>query len=262
MAKHIFVLTILSTFLVLTESWSQTVPKKIVVEHFTNTRCSVCAFRNPGFYAALPKSDNILHISYHPSSPYSTCLFNTQNRAENDARAYHYDVFGGTPVFVINGEPRTGSDVQNVSVYNPFFGSMSPFKVETSLESHHPDSITIISRIEAVETHTFTDISIYLPLAEDTVFYNAPNGENIHRDVFRQSFTGTEPLVIKAPIKSADPTSIKRTLQVRSIWDTSRLYAMSIVQSVSGDKPVLQSSKSPLLSKGSISSSDDESVKT
>ncbi|MFZ1750649.1 MAG: T9SS type A sorting domain-containing protein, partial [Saprospiraceae bacterium] len=177
-------------------------------------------------------------------------------------RAYHYDVFGGTPVFVINGEPRTGSDVQNVSVYNPFFGSMSPFKVETSLESHHPDSITIISRIEAVETHTFTDISIYLPLVEDTVFYNAPNGENIHRDVFRQSFTGTEPLVIKAPIKSADPTSIKRTLQVRSIWDTSRLYAMSIVQSVSGDKPVLQSSKSPLLSKGSISSSDDESVKT
>ncbi|MFZ1750066.1 MAG: hypothetical protein WAU01_07740, partial [Saprospiraceae bacterium] len=254
MAKHIFVLTILSTFLVLTESWSQTVPKKIVVEHFTNTRCSVCAFRNPGFYAALPKSDNILHISYHPSSPYSTCLFNTQNRAENDARAYHYDVFGGTPVFVINGEPRTGSDVQNVSVYNPFAGNMSVFKVETSLQSNHPDSITVISRIEAMDTHTFTDISIYLPLAEDTVFYNAPNGENIHRDVFRQSFSGSEPIIVKAPIISGSPLIVKRTIPLKSIWDISRLYAMSIVQSVSGNKPVLQTSKSPLLSKDSISS--------
>jgi hypothetical protein len=29
------------------------VTKKIIVEHFTNTKCSVCASRNPGFHTNL-----------------------------------------------------------------------------------------------------------------------------------------------------------------------------------------------------------------
>jgi hypothetical protein len=48
------------------------VAKKIIVEHFTNTKCSICASRNPGFHTNLSANPTVQSISIHPSSPYST----------------------------------------------------------------------------------------------------------------------------------------------------------------------------------------------
>src|SRR6185436_4956285 len=79
------------------------VPKKTVVEHFTNTKCSVCAARNPGFNANLNHQANVIRLAIHPSSPYSGCLLYNQNATDNDARTNYYGVYGGTPRLVING---------------------------------------------------------------------------------------------------------------------------------------------------------------
>src|SRR5215207_809064 len=80
------------------------VPKKIMVEHFTNTKCPVCTARNPGFYANFNSQPNVLHLAVHPSQPYSACLLYQQNAAENNLRTQYYSgVFGSTPRLVING---------------------------------------------------------------------------------------------------------------------------------------------------------------
>jgi hypothetical protein len=55
------------------------VAKKTIVEHFTNTKCSICASRNPGFHTNLNANPAIQSISIHPSSPYSTCFLSQQN---------------------------------------------------------------------------------------------------------------------------------------------------------------------------------------
>tara|TARA_B110000285_G_C15096412_1_gene602244 strand:+ start:1583 stop:1825 length:243 start_codon:yes stop_codon:yes gene_type:complete len=77
------------------------VVKKVLVEHFTYTRCSVCASRNTGFITNLNAQSDVVHISYHPSSPYSNCQFNQYNLQENDDRTKYYGVFGSTPRLVI-----------------------------------------------------------------------------------------------------------------------------------------------------------------
>jgi hypothetical protein len=79
------------------------VPKKVVVEHFTNTRCSVCASRNPGFYNNYKTQAGVIHLAIHPSSPYAACVLSQHNPVENDARTNYYGVYGGTPVLVIQG---------------------------------------------------------------------------------------------------------------------------------------------------------------
>src|SRR4051812_23780642 len=94
------------------------VPKKIVVEHFTNTNCSICASKNPGFYANLSSQPNIQHIAVHPSSPYPACMLSQHNVTENDARTNYYGVYGSTPRFIINGELIAPSvNLDNASVF-------------------------------------------------------------------------------------------------------------------------------------------------
>jgi len=87
------------------------VPKKIMVELFTNTRCGICSSKNPQFFTNLDNlnNPNIFHIAYHPSSPYSNCLFSMHNPSENDGRTNYYNNYGSTPKLVIQGEKVPGS---------------------------------------------------------------------------------------------------------------------------------------------------------
>ncbi|MBK9735206.1 MAG: hypothetical protein IPO92_09670 [Saprospiraceae bacterium] len=178
---------------------AQVVTKKILVEHFTNTKCSICASRNPGFYSALAQNPDVLHIAYHPSSPYNTCLFSTQNKAENDARTKYYDLFGGTPTFTINGIEKSSSEVQSSNIYNAFKNQTSPLSVKMNLFPAGSDSIGVTVVITSVAEHSLTNLTLYVALTEDSVFYNAPNGEKVHYDVFRKSFTGDNPSAFIAP---------------------------------------------------------------
>lgn len=102
MTKYYFRIWLL-LFIGLSSSLFAQVPRNIIVEHFTNTKCSVCASRNPGFQTNLNAHPDVRQISIHPSSPYSTCLLSQQNTVDNDARTNYYGVYGGTPRLVING---------------------------------------------------------------------------------------------------------------------------------------------------------------
>ena len=79
------------------------VPKKVIVEHFTNTVCSVCASKNPGFYTNLKNQQGVIHLAVHPSSPYTSCILSKHNVSENDARTNYYGVYGATPRLAIQG---------------------------------------------------------------------------------------------------------------------------------------------------------------
>jgi len=77
------------------------VQKNVVVEHFTNTRCGICASRNPGFFTNLNNNPDVIHLAIHPSSPYSSCVFNQHNSVDNDDRTNYYGIYGGTPRLVV-----------------------------------------------------------------------------------------------------------------------------------------------------------------
>jgi hypothetical protein len=237
---------------------AQEVGQKIIVEHFTNTRCGICASRNPAFYTALQQKPNILHIAYHPSSPYSLCLFSTQNKEENDARTKFYNVYGGTPTFTINGELKSSNEVQNVSVYTPYENKTTPIKASLKLTRFSMDSISVEVTVSAVAPHSLGNLQLYVPLVEKVVYYNAPNGENTHYDVFRKSFTGLNSISFTAPKNNEAPFIYTASTSIKEFWQINQLYAMALVQQ--SNKAFVQTEVSPLLNADIISSNNQDAL--
>ena len=237
----------------------QTVPKKTIVEHFTNTRCSICAGRNPGFYTALNQNPDVIHIAYHPSSPYSDCLFSTQNKIQNDARTNFYNIYGATPRFIINGEERNGTQVQSPTVYNEFINQTTPIDLKVKVAKFGADQIEVTFEAKAVSNNTVGTVFYFIALVEDTVFYNAPNGEKIHHDVFRKSFTNAGLPGFVAPQNEGNLFTFKDNRKIESNWDASRIYAVVVL--TDANKKVVQVAKSPLYNPDIVSSVENELTK-
>lgn len=210
------------------DCYAQT-PKRIIVEHFTNTVCSICSNRNPGFYTNLDNHPNVLHVAYHPSSPYSSCLFNMQNVDGNDDRTNYYGIYGSTPKLVIQGENvPVSADYGNASIFDDAENQLSPLNFEISQTKDNGNDIILSVGISNTAISNITDALIFVGIAEDIVNYQAPNGEAIHHDVFRKALTNA----------TGDPFSIAGgegliftyNFTNESDWNYDELYAYIIIQ--------------------------------
>lgn len=209
---------------------SAQVARAIVVEHFTNTRCSVCASRNPGFYANLKEEKGALHIAYHPSSPYAACLLNRHNTSENDARTRFYGVYGATPRIVIQGMVISGnSDYDNQALFASFRNQTTPLTITTSL-TDKGDSIQVTVVVKTIAAHSFDSLAVHAAAAEQELIYQAPNGEALHHDVFRQNFWSTEGIPFSPATVVGDSVVLSKAILKRSEWNLSQLYALAMVQ--------------------------------
>ncbi len=225
---------------------AQSVPQTVLVEHFTNTRCSICFGRNPGFYANLRQQPaGTLHLAYHPSSPYRLCAFSQQNPIENDARTNQYGIYGSTPRLVLNGNVIPApANYADPALFAPFQGQTSPLSVQVVLTPQGTDSIAATIQVQTVAAAPLAGLTLYVALAEDTVFYAAPNGETVHHDVFRKSFTGPAPTAI-TPAAVGGTVTVRRVVVADAGWVRPRLYAVAIVQQAGGVQ--LQAGASPRL---------------
>lgn len=223
-----------TTFMIFTQISFSQVAKKILVEHFTNTNCSVCASRNPGFYTNLFGQTNVLHLAIHPSSPYASCLLYQQNATANDARTNYYSVYGGTPRLVINGVVISNStNYSNSSIFSPYQSLTTSASIRVVQQKFGMDSIrsTIIIKTEA--TNTLGILSLFVALAEDTVFYTGGNGETKHFDVFRKSLTSTTGNSVSLATNVGDSVVFTFSSPSNSIWNFSRIYTIAVLQETS-----------------------------
>ncbi len=207
------------------------VAKKVIVEHFTNSRCSVCANRNPGFYSNLDNHPGILHLAFYPSSPYATCLLNQHNVAEPDARANYYSVYGSTPRIVIQGSVIASGDNYSIaSLFIPFTGQTSPASLKIVQYKFANDSIRTRITIKTEATHTLGGLKLFVGLAEDTVFYASPNGETRHYDVFRKSLGPATGMSLTLPPVVGDSVVVVSSSTVHAGWNFSRIFTTVILQ--------------------------------
>ncbi len=232
----LLVIILLST---VTSLWAQ-VPKKIVVEHFTNSVCSVCATRNPGFYSNLANQNEVIHLAIHPSSPYSSCILNQHNTAENDARTNFYGIYGATPRLVIQGEVISpNANYSAAALFNPYIGQTSPVELIVYQQKFNDDSIRVQVVVKTVSSHSLGATSLFVALAEDTLIYNAPNGESQHYDVFRKALTSTQGTNVTIPATLGDSVVLNFTTPINNVWDVNHLFALAILQETS-NKEVVQ----------------------
>jgi hypothetical protein len=223
------------------------VPRKMVVEHFTNTKCSVCASRNPGFETNMGQHPEINYISIHPSSPYATCKLSQDNKAANDARTKYYGVYGGTPRLVVNGKALPQSaDYTSSSIFGK--ADSTSFSLKIYILRAGEDSIKTRIIIKKESASTKTKCLLFAALAEDTVFFNGGNGELKHYNVCRASLYAPAGESIVLPINIADSVVIEKTVLGNTIWDINRMRAVALVQD-SSTKTLIQSEVSKSLGK-------------
>lgn len=230
---------LLTFCLVLASTWvvNAQVARNILVEHFTNTRCSVCGSRNPGFYQNLNNHPQILHVAFHPSAPYKACVLHQHNPTENDARTNYYGVYGATPRFVILGKVIPSfTDYGDAAMFQPFMNQQSDFALRTDIRRTHYDSITVSVTLSIADTHTINTIRIYAGVAEKELRYAAPNGEQLHHDVFRKKALE---LTVTPQQQKGDSTTWTATIWRHPEWNLAELYPIAIINN-EANKEVLQ----------------------
>ncbi len=208
--------------------WAQAPQKHVLLEHFTNTRCSVCASRNPAFYTLINNyPTQVHHISYHPSVPYETCVFYQANTTQNDARADYYDI-QGTPRVALNGNIVTPSvQLLPETVLTNALNQTSAIALQVSETTGNNRTVTInVATYSALPSGNYR---LYAAIAEKNVNYNAPNGETLHHDVFRQMLPNTNGISF-TPANEGQSVSLSFDYTVADTWNANETYIVAFVQ--------------------------------
>ena len=205
--------------------------KNVLVEHFTNTNCSVCASRNPGFLKNYSEQTGLIRLTVFPSSPYASCLLSQQNKTDNDARTNYYGIYGATPKFVIQGSVvSSGTDINSSSLFSPYLQKTTPFQINIQQKKFNSDSIQISIRVKTISAHSFDSLLLFVALAEDTVFYTGGNGEKQHYNVFRKALNGATGKSVKIASQIGDSVVFNFSSKANSIWKFNRIYGMAFLQ--------------------------------
>lgn len=229
------------------------VPKMSIVEHFTNTRCAVCGYKNPPLYEVLDQYPDVIHIAYHPSSPYSACIFSQHNPEENDERTQFYGIYGSTPKVILNGASLPNqSPLVLPEDLDEAMDMMSDYDVQILQTEAGENQINVKVILKKIADNNLENISLYIAIAENEINYNAPNGETVHHQVFR----------LKLGEESINSIEVGETLEYNfsysfhSDWQSDEMFAYAIVQDES--KNVLQAGKSALV--GDLTAIDDQLI--
>lgn len=223
-----------------------------IVEHFTNTSCSICANNNDGYYKIISNYPNALHISFHPSSPYANDFFNQQNRVENDARTNFYDIFGGTPRLVVNGSVISNSTLNNT--LSEAANTTSNFEIKILQRQSSTNTFEIKTVVKKVANDTLSSALFFSGVVEDTIYKTTNNGEKVHYNVFRKSLTTPNGQIIALPHNIGDSIVSNINYTAASDWNTTRLHTIGILQRL--DKSAINATKSINSSTNTTGSSD------
>jgi hypothetical protein len=217
-------------------------PKTVLVEHFTNTKCSICAGRNPDIYATLDNYPQVIHIAFHPSAPYNSCYFSLQNVTENDTRTIYYNAYGSTPRLVLNGKLLASANpaITNTTI-DTALNQTSPVEVSATEQIVSADSVKV--RVVVRTTGNLTDgqLLLFAGAVQDTVQYSAGNGEQLHHDVFRKALTFASGDLFNTPALN-DSIEFTFGYRIKSGWNAAAMNTICWVQA--GSKQVLNAAKS------------------
>lgn len=218
---------------------SAQVDRNVIVEHFTNTHCSTCASRNPGLLNNLSEhNSDVIHISYFPSRPYADCKLNNHNGAENDDRTKYYGIFGSTPQIVIQGETKPNANFTNTQLFDDYKNETTSYASSTQYMLDD-DSMYVRVVLQSPSTTNWENVQLLVQAAEDTVFHEGRNGEKMHFNVFRRSFTGIDGIAVEQMLNMGDSMVYYFSLPLHSDWNPERMKALTILQRTD-DKTIVQ----------------------
>lgn len=218
-----------------------TAKKYLLIEHFTNSNCSVCASRNPAFYSLIGQAQyasDVHHISVHPMFPYASCVFYQANTVENAAWTALYPV-QGTPSIVLNGALQSPSNpILTAAKLQTFLGQTSPLSLQVT-EAGPNNARTVNVKASAVGQIPSGNYKIFVAIAEKAVNQLTPNGESVHHDVFRKMLTAVAGDAFTAP-GFGETAEFNYTFSIPNNWKADEVYVLAFVKEID-TKQVLNS---------------------
>lgn len=222
----------------------QNVPKYVLVEHFTNTWCPICASRNPDLNALIQKySKNVHHVSIHPPYPYSGCPLYQYNKPENQDRANFYKI-NGSPSVVVNGGSVSGG-----------IPLLSENSLKTEIAKTSPVSIQITetkngnarnARVTIKTTNGLAgNYKLFAMVVEKNLRFTASNGELDHYNVFRKFLTssGGDNISVLAGEQKFD-----FNFNDDPAWKSEEIYVLAFVQNAATNEVLNSGTKFDILS--------------
>jgi len=220
-------------FFTLTTEAQQSVKKYVMLEHFTNSKCSICASKNPAFYALINQAqylDDVHHVSIHPSVPYNTCVFYLANPTENNNRASLYGI-QGTPQVAINGKPPVSLSSFSAATLQAELNQTSPLYLQVE-----ENDIAGGQRHVSIKARTVGDIpagnyKIYAAVVEKTINMTTPNTETVHHDVFRKMLPDINGATFN-PAAIGETLEFNYNFDLNPNWIAGEIYVVAFVQNI------------------------------
>ncbi len=221
---------LLSLFLLpLLSLQAQVAHKYPLLEHFTNTRCSICPTPNASLYNYIDQHPQAFHhISYHPSVPYINCFLYQSNTVGNQVRQTDYNV-AFTPQSYLNGRRSfTSSSLINLDSLAANSELTAALRIELDLRLS--DAIPkVIALIDKFDPGLNEGNKLFVALVEEPVNYAGPNGESVHHNVFRAWLTPEDGSTLN--FGAAKQVFWTENFNPDPSWDLTKLFAIAFVQS-------------------------------
>jgi hypothetical protein len=220
-------ITVAVFFLLAASLVTAQVPKYVLFEHFTNTNCGICGWHNPSFYQNVNINNNpkLHHLTIHPSIPYPNCAFYRANMTEQNARANFYNL-SGTPRIAINGGSPVGVfSATAMAIDNAYCTACSAVEVKVT-EQDNGSSRSVGIAVRSVGAPPSGNYQLFAAIVEKNVYYNAPNTETAHHNVFRQFLTATTGNAVSLAAQGSQ-TTMNFTYTLNSNWVANEIYVLA-----------------------------------
>jgi len=211
--------------------------RKVLVEVFTNSHCSLCpaAHNVIDNYLAGPNGNKISYIYYHMVYPYPDDLLYQQSMEGSEARHAYYNPVAATPRGIFDGQIQ-GSTSGWAATLDNLVNIQSPLKIELS---GYTDLVRLFIDADVTRTGDIidNDLVIHFIVVED-VFYDGRNSVSNHKNVMRKMLP--TPAGLQFNIALNETKGFQQIIDLDTIWDIDSLKLVIFVQS-SGSKTVYQS---------------------
>lgn len=209
---------------------AQTSAKRyIFLEHFTNSRCSICASQNPGFFNTIANYEDDIHLlTFHPPIPYNNCAFYLDNPSENLSRTGFYGITG-TPRVIRNGTASSTAAQVTAATLDALVGQTSPIQIVVT-ESEGADR-QVNAEVRTLGFEPSGNLRLFAAIVEREVQYNAPNGEHLHHHVFRKMLSAIDgdPFV---PALMGGSVNVQYEYTVANAWKPEETYVLVFLQDI------------------------------
>ena len=200
----------------------------LLLEHFTNTRCSICPARNAVLQSTLADHPGrVHHISYHPSVPYSNCLIYQSNPAQNENRRNLYGVSFTPQARLWGANHMTSPILLPATTLADSSGQNAALRVRVEEQTVGARGVSI--RVQTLAEVPAGDLRLFAAVVEKNYPYAAPNGEANHHNVFRlmlpqingESFT---------PAAGGGEVVFNYPYPLDPAWNAAEVYVLAWVQ--------------------------------